>query len=184
MQLLGLLRRINRHAISLRRKCEIMRLFLGILISLLTIPLLKLKSGRIAGRAWESQWPPRRLSPLSFREVMGSIDIRPSIDFGTQQVRTENTLDIGYQFTANTAIDYTQYFNAIITPQPGGPFVGDDGFLRGRFNNIWKNVSGDLSFGMEERLYLLAPSRANAGMITAFRTHFSTDENTGSKLFH
>lgn len=104
------------------------------------------------------------------------IELRPSWNPAGNEFHTEDTLDLGYEFTPGFSLDYNQYVNTNLSnPQRGGfGLEPQDGFLRARFRNVWQNAKKDLTFEIEERVYLPthAPKR-DAGMITALRSIFT-----------
>lgn len=115
--------------------------------------------------------------PSSFKpRFTGMIELRPSWNPAGNEFHTEDTLDLGYDFSPGFSLDYNQYVNTNLSnPRTGGfGLEPQDGFLRARFRNVWQNVRKDLTFEIEERLYLPTnAAKRDAGMIAALRSVFS-----------
>lgn len=116
------------------------------------------------------------VTPLS--RFTGMIELRPTWNVAEGKLGTENTIDVGYQFTERFSMDYNQYFNTNVSDPTGA--VGDlgayahDGFLRAKLKNVWQSASKDLSLQYESRLYLPTfAARRDAGMVAALRNYFS-----------
>jgi hypothetical protein len=111
--------------------------------------------------------------------VIGEIQLRPSWGYGKNEFHTEDTLDLGYQFSPFTSVDYLQYLNTgLLEPNgifpSGPPVVLQDGFLRGRFRRVWENVANDLNLDIETRVYVPThPVKRDAGMIVGLRNILS-----------
>ncbi len=82
---------------------------------------------------------------------------------------------MGYQMTPDNSVDYIQYFTTNLY-NPTGPsqlgLLGEEGFVRGRFNNLQVSPRTGVSVGYEARLYLpTKPAQRKAGLITAMRNY-------------
>ncbi len=119
-------------------------------------------------------------------DIVGELQVRPSVGYGTGQTKAENIAALGVRLGANSVLDYTQYFNGNLTDPSGktaAGLVGQDGFLRTRFQKIWQNVNGDLTFDYENRLYLPTdPAKAARGLIAGLRNYFSLTKRFNSRL--
>lgn len=119
-------------------------------------------------------------------QLMGELQLRPSFGYGIGQTKSENIATLGVKLGADTSLDYTQYFNMNVSDPTGstsGGLVGDDGFLRFRLRNVWKNVAGDLSLDYESRLYMPTNyARIPSGFQTMWRNYVSLTKKITSKV--
>ncbi len=107
--------------------------------------------------------------------ITGVLEARPTMTIkGADNITTENTVGLGYQFNPNFEIGAIQYFDTnVSSPDPartGADVLVQDGFVRAKFNNLYKTE--DFSFGYEPRVYL--PTRAgfrDAGGIAMIRNY-------------
>jgi hypothetical protein len=108
-------------------------------------------------------------------KVTGILETRPTATFvGTDGYTTENTIGLGYQFNPNFELGAVQYFDTNLSNGRGRTGNQDvfvqDGFLRAKFNNLYKTES--FSFSYEPRAYLPTKRSAReAGMITTVRNY-------------
>ena len=95
-------------------------------------------------------------------KIFGLLDLRPSYDRGTGALRSENTIEGGYQFNKNHRLTYTQWWNTTKDLYQG--VYAHDGFFRFRANNLWS--SGPLSLNYQGRLFLPTfATRREAGFV-------------------
>lgn len=109
--------------------------------------------------------------------ITGFVELRPSWTTSNNEFHTENTLNLGYRISPDVSVDFEQYFNTNLDDPTGQVtgvgLIGTGGFLRARFRNVWTNVSRDLSFNYEGRIYLPTDDAwSNAGVVTAMRNYF------------
>jgi len=106
-------------------------------------------------------------------KIIGQIDIRPQWVPSTNAVNTDNTIEGGYQFDADTSLSYNQEFSTNFsnpTANAGMDLKVLDGFLRTRLKNLL--VNDNLSLSYENRVYLpTAASQRDRGLITAIRNY-------------
>jgi hypothetical protein len=132
--------------------------------------------------------------PSTESKVTATFEVRPTwtIQQGTNpgggnslkgKVGTENQAELGYQFNRNTIVTYRQEVNTnIYDPNAGADASGlnpvaQDGFLRGRFENLVQTDTG-LSLGYEPRLYVPTdPAKRAAGMVGALRNYVKLKQN-------
>jgi hypothetical protein len=132
--------------------------------------------------------------PRSESKVTATVEIRPTWTIqqktnpgGTNSLRgsvgTENQAELGYQFDRNTILSYRQEVNTnIFDPNSGNDASGlnpvaQDGFLRGRFENLIQTDTG-FSLGYEPRVYVPTdPSKRAAGMVGALRNYVKLKQN-------
>jgi hypothetical protein len=136
-----------------------------------------------AAQALQAIAPP---SAKKAGDIVGEIQIRPSIGYGTGQTKAENIAVLGMRLGANSLVDYTQYFNGNLADPTGktqAGLVGQDGFLRSRFQKLWQNVGSDLTLDYENRLYLPTdPAKAARGLIAGLRNYVSLTKRFTSKF--
>lgn len=113
----------------------------------------------------------------SDQKIIAGIDVRPSFDPAPGVFRTENALELGYQFAPARSLSYVQFVTTNIhTP---GEELGlnpsiDQGYLRGVVGKILTDESNGLSFGYSNRLYVPTASfDRDAGVISSFRNYFN-----------
>jgi hypothetical protein len=108
-------------------------------------------------------------------KITGTLDIRPSVTPNKADWFTENTANIGYQFTKDTSIRYEHYFNTTLSGLGTGLGLTSEGSYAGAtFNNLWANKESGWSFGYNPRVYL--PTKAgwaDAGMMATTRQYFN-----------
>ncbi len=115
-------------------------------------------------------------TPAFSPKFTGMIELRPSWNPAGNDFHTENTLDLGYNFSPNFSMDYNQYINTNLSKANTAGIGVDpqDGFLRARFKNVWQNVKKDLTIEIEERLYMpTQASKRDVGMIVALRNYMT-----------
>jgi len=108
-------------------------------------------------------------------KVFGTLDLRAEFWGLPGAWDTSNFFQIGYTFTPDVKVSWYQGFDsnlykASLTQIPGASGLNpvlDQGFLRTRVNNIWKN--GNLSLAYESRIYVPTLSfDSQMGNITRF----------------
>ncbi len=115
----------------------------------------------------------------------GALEVRPS--FSETASYTQDTAELGYQFSPNFSIGYTQYFMTNLIPGYNGTGIDrdlgmkfNDGFLRAKLANVWQNAAKDLSLGFESRVYLPThPDARNAGYIAGMRNYVTITKSFG-----
>jgi hypothetical protein len=140
-------------------------------------------------REEESAQAIKTVAPAAQRragELLGELQFRPSVGYGTGQTKAENIAVLGVRLGPNSQIDYTQYFNGNLTDPSGrtaAGLVGQDGFLRTRFQRVWQNVKGDLVLDYENRLYLPTdPAKAARGLIAGLRNYLTLTKRFSSRF--
>src|SRR5690606_7491982 len=95
-------------------------------------------------------------APSESKTIAG-IDLRPSWDPSTGVVRSEDSIEVGYQFNKTTKLTYVQAFNThIATPDSDQRFGTklDAGFIRTSLSKLAEISSLGLSLSYQNRLYL------------------------------
>lgn len=114
-------------------------------------------------------------APSAVNKITGTLDLRPSVTPNKAEWFTENTANIGYQFTKDTSIRYEHYFNTTLSALGSGLGLTSEGSYAGAtFNNLWANKESGWSFGYNPRVYL--PTKAgwaDAGMMAVTRQYFN-----------
>ncbi len=108
-------------------------------------------------------------------KITGTIEARPTVSVkGPNDITTENTIGLGYKFNPNLELGAVQYFDTNVkantSNRQGVDGILQDGFIRAKFNNVYKSES--VTFGYEPRIY--APTRTafrDAGGLTMVRNY-------------
>ncbi len=112
-------------------------------------------------------------------KTFGLLDLRPSVATNNGQLRSENTVEAGYQFTSDTRLTYTQWWNTTKNFSEG--LYAHDGFLRLRVNNIYK--SGNFAVNYQARLVLPTfGARREAGYVVGIYNQLSASVDLNSTL--
>lgn len=116
--------------------------------------------------------------------IIGSLDIRPTWSPKNETVGTENVIELGYQFNRNTKLILEQDIATnVYNPNGKADESGlnpqlDDSIVKAKFDNIWTNASGDLSFSYEPRVYLpIKKGTAEEGMVATMRNYFKVKKD-------
>jgi len=106
----------------------------------------------------------------------GELEMKPSWTPSDNHFFLLNHGELGFALTPTAYVGYQQEFTNEIAQEESssrGSIYLNDGFLRGKLNDIWKSKSGRSKFGIETRIYLPTDStKADKGMLFAFRNYF------------
>lgn len=104
--------------------------------------------------------------------VMGYFEFRPTYNIKDNSSGSENTIALGYRFSPDFALEWTQYFGASF----------DDSFLLAKMKELWASDSG-LKLTFEPRLYLPTNrDEAINGFKTALRGGFTLSQKLGQSV--
>lgn len=128
-------------------------------------------------------------SASPFNNLYGSVDIRPSLEMSAladDGFRTRNSVGLGYQFSKNISLDYTQKFDTNLAngaPNGGLDLQGYDGNFRGRFKKVWQSPSQAWNLELQQRIYLPTdPDKAADGLLFDWRSYAVIHRVVGSSL--
>lgn len=117
---------------------------------------------------------------VSSTSVFGTVDVRPTYFAKKGQFKTENSAEAGVGFgsdikvSAAVFVDTNLYNDKLADEDAGVNPEMAGGFVRARFNNLWKSADGSWSFGYQPRAYLpLAASDSDTGMVAIVRNYFN-----------
>ena len=149
----------------------------------LIVLILSIGTALSSVRAEETVTPSNATSSLapltaapSTGKVTGVIDIRPTIGDDLRSpykadVRSENQIDLGYQFSPNIYAGYRQFFYSAAGTNDLEKQSIDDSLIRVKAKNLW--TSGNSSLNYEGRLYLpFADANQQAGHNMSIRHYF------------
>ncbi len=128
------------------------------------------------------------VGPKTASPIFGELQIRPSWGHTANEFHTENTLNLGYRFSPDFRLGYTQFFNSLLIGSdgklPSSPgLVTHDGFLQAQFSPFWANADKDLTLEYESRLYFPTdPAKRANGLIAASRNYLTLIKKVNSKL--
>lgn len=110
--------------------------------------------------------------------IIGSVDLRPSMDLTGNVFRTEDSVELGYQFSPGRTMSYVQSIGTNLqNPDPtvsGVNLSVDDGFLRTRLGKLWESKELGLNFSYQSRVYLPVSSTSrDKSMIATFRNYLT-----------
>lgn len=122
----------------------------------------------------------------SAAKVVAGIDIRPSWDPALNVFRTEDAVEMGYQFKPGRSITYIQTATTNIhTPNEAlgvNPLL-DVGYLRTGLSKLLTDDSTGLSFGYQNRIYIpTAGYMRDAGQITMIRNYFNISKKVNDSV--
>lgn len=122
----------------------------------------------------------------SASKIVAGIDIRPSWDPALDVFRTEDAIEMGYQFKPGRSITYIQTATTNIhTPNESlgvNPML-DVGYLRTGLSRLLNDDSTGLSFGYQNRIYVpTAGYMRDAGQITMIRNYFNISKRVNDSV--
>ena len=119
-------------------------------------------------------------------KIVAGIDVRPSWDPTLNVFRTEDAVEMGYQFKAGRSITYIQTATTNIhTPNEalGANPLLDVGYLRTGLSNLLSDSSTGLSFGYQNRIYIpTAGYMRDAGQISMVRNYFNMSKRFNNSV--
>ncbi len=108
-------------------------------------------------------------------KAVAGVDIRPSWDPATGVLRSEDSVELGYQFRPGRQVTYVQAFNTHLTTPGSEQRFGsklDRGYIRTSLSKLAEDASLGLSLSYQNRIYLpTADYDQAAGMITLVRNY-------------
>lgn len=121
-------------------------------------------------------------------KIIGNIDLRPSLTVTGNKLYTEDTVELGYEFSPGRSVSVVQYFETnLLDPAEDGqngisPTIYDT-FLRAKVGKILEDKENGLSFGYQNRTYLPVSENSRAqGMIATFRNYLTVSKTLGSSV--
>lgn len=122
----------------------------------------------------------------SAAKIVAGIDIRPSWDPALEVFRTEDAVEMGYQFKPGRSITYIQTATTNIhTPNEslGMNLLLDVGYLRTGLARLLSDDSTGLSFGYQNRIYVpTAGYMRDAGQFTMIRNYFNLSKRVNDSV--
>ena len=146
----------------------------AVTLALLLLSLCAAGGGGAVAEQLTTLAPPAP-TPAAAAKVLAIFDARPSWTTVDGKWHTEENVELGYKFNADTAVTYMQDFMTnLYNPKARGDAAGLNaqlwrGAVRTRFQNILKDSSG-LSLSYENRTYLpTMGADRDAGMMAISR---------------
>ncbi len=114
------------------------------------------------------------------------LEVRPTYSRITGKMDTEDTIEVGYQFSKNVKLSYAQFLrtnlvDSFTSDNKGVNLRGDGGFLRMRVNNFY--VSGDKKTKLSYQGRINTPtddSMSGTGMIGSLYNGFAVSQDIGN----
>lgn len=126
----------------------------------------------------------RPATPLRTKQVVsnsqqgpiGILDLRPTFTFSNSSWEGQNMIELGYKHNKRFSISYQQQFrNQMTSGSSNQDFLNlSDGFVRTKFNEMFKAPTYGLTFNYENRVYTPTDElKRSRGFNTAIRNYFT-----------